>query len=832
MKFPNFQSRGSFLCSQSKQTACGFRIPWNRVRDLTLWCMLLAPLFFSIGCGKHKAQVKTPVPPAPSSKSTPSSKQQIPPVAQKRPVPEESKQPSGSKIPKPWAGESAALRAGSSGPLIRIGLITAATDIQISSSGGFYLSDKTAESEQRLVRGEVQVRSGQEVEESADIFRIQVASFSRPESAEDLKQKMEGRFPGPVIVRKNPEVGTHQVRMGSFPSKEEAQELLKAVAASGYADAFVVKETASSGGGKTMLALRGPENLFRQNPKGFLISPVPGAGFLILNGKPYRGDLDIRLNQSGRITVVNQLSMEEYLCGVVPAEISPTQYPEFDALAAQSIAARTYALKNMGRYRSEGYDLSADTRTQVYGGVAMEKDSTNEAVKRTSGLAIYYQGKLIDAMYMSTCGGRTEDYSNVFDAASVPYLKSVFCAIEGSPENNDTALNGKHEIEPLIKSDDGSIANRNLELAHILGVVESASELTPEFLAGKAESCEVDRWVRNAGKIAQKDSSGGQCSMAETGSRAGFLQYAAELFFGADEIRRRISSKDVEYYMNNLRDGYSVPESARFAMAYLIQRGLWLPELDNSAKPDAPMQRSGALFLILRWLESAKPEVLRRGSFVSEVATEARAHSNSTISIRWGNRTLEFPLSEKLALFRLDAGRIMPVDILKIIGNEKLAFHVNSEGFIDFLEVELNPTGASSDRYSPVAAWDVTIPRSVISEKLRTLSGAIGEITDLKPARLGNSGRVVQIQVLGSRGSVVLNGYKVRNALGLRDTLFTITREHSPDGSIANFRFHGRGWGHGIGLCQVGAFGMARAGHGYEEILKTYYQGVQIRNAY
>jgi stage II sporulation protein D len=174
----------------------------------------------------------------------------------------------------------------------------------------------------------------------------------------------------------------------------------------------------------------------------------------------------------------------------------------------------------------------------------------------------------------------------------------------------------------------------------------------------------------------------------------------------------------------------------------------------------------------------------------------------------------------------------MPVDILKVIGNEKLAFHVNSEGFIDFLEVELNPTGASSDRYSPVAAWDVTIPRSVISEKLRTLSGAIGEITDLKPARLGNSGRVVQMQVLGSRGSVVLNGYKVRNALGLRDTLFTITREHSPDGSIANFRFHGRGWGHGIGLCQVGAFGMARAGHGYEEILKTYYQGVQIRNAY
>ena len=74
----------------------------------------------------------------------------------------------------------------------------------------------------------------------------------------------------------------------------------------------------------------------------------------------------------------------------------------------------------------------------------------------------------------------------------------------------------------------------------------------------------------------------------------------------------------------------------------------------------------------------------------------------------------------------------------------------------------------------------------------------------------------------------MLNGYKVRNALNLRDTLFSLTREYNPDGSIATFTFHGRGWGHGVGLCQVGAFGMARAGRSYEEILKTYYQGCKF----
>ena len=121
---------------------------------------------------------------------------------------------------------------------------------------------------------------------------------------------------------------------------------------------------------------------------------------------------------------------------------------------------------------------------------------------------------------------------------------------------------------------------------------------------------------------------------------------------------------------------------------------------------------------------------------------------------------------------------------------------------------------------------------SAIAEKLRSLADNIGQFRDLKPSRIGSSGRVTQIQIIGSRRSVLLNGNRVRGALGLKDTLFTITRELNPDGSIASFTFHGRGWGHGVGLCQVGAFGMARAGHSYEEIIKTYYHGVEIQKAY
>jgi stage II sporulation protein D len=112
------------------------------------------------------------------------------------------------------------------------------------------------------------------------------------------------------------------------------------------------------------------------------------------------------------------------------------------------------------------------------------------------------------------------------------------------------------------------------------------------------------------------------------------------------------------------------------------------------------------------------------------------------------------------------------------------------------------------------------------------LAPAIGEFRDMQPFRIGSSGRAVQIQVTGTRGSVILNGYKVRNALDLRDTLFTIDRSKNADGMVETFAFRGRGWGHGVGMCQVGAYGMARAGRSFEEILKTYYTGVEIKKAY
>jgi stage II sporulation protein D len=786
----------------------------------------LAPLIFCLlllgGCGRHKASVRVPIP-TPSAPSTSAEN----PAA--KPVPPAT---SGPAEPRPKPESAAEIRGfvNMPGPQIRIGLTTTAREIRISSSGAYAFTEKKPETAREPLKGEILVRLEQEIEETIATYRIQVGSFSRMETAQELQKKLSDLYAFPVIIHENPSSGARQVRVGEFTNKEDAQEFLRTLIETGYRDAFMVKEAPSSGGGKMTLALRGAGNLFRLSSAGFLFFPPSGTSYLRLDGKPYRGLFDVFLNPGGQITVVNQLGMEEYLLGVVPAEISPTSYPAFAALAAQAIAARTYALKNMGQYRSEGFDLTPDAKSQVYTGVSGEKDATNDAVRQTAGVAIYYQGSLIDAMYMSTCGGKTEDFSNVFDAPPVPYLKSVFCAVENGSEKGETVLSGTHELEQVFLSDDGSLANRNLEFARILGISDEDSGMSAESLASPAAEDEVVRWVDRARKIASKFQQNQNPSRSEIATRAGFLRYAAESLFGSDEIKRRISPSDVEYYLGNLRDGSNVPESARYALSYLMQAGLWRPSSDNGVQPKARIRRGEALFLLLRWVESARPEIMRKGTFVGSI--QNTSESDPSIRVKWGSQTQDFPLSGDVHLFRHDSGRITPVTSVQIIGNEKLIFHLNALGAIDLMEVELNPTGAASDRYSPVATWDVTFTRAAIGEKLRALAGNIGEFQDLKPSRIGNSGRAVQIQVAGSRGSAILNGYKVRNALGLRDTLFTISREHNPDGSISAFTFHGRGWGHGVGLCQVGAFGMAKAGRSYEEILKTYYQGVQIRKAY
>jgi stage II sporulation protein D len=715
------------------------------------------------------------------------------------------------------------------GPPIRIGLTVTAREIRISAPGEFYLLERAPEATRRPVGGELQVRV-ERGETTAAVFRVQVASLSSRDSAEALRAKLSEAFEGPVLVRENPASATFQVRIGEFETREEAQEFSVAeLSPAGYRDCIVVHDSETSGNGERRIALRGSD-LFLVSPAGFLLSPTSATNLLRLDGKPYRGILEVTINRNGLLTVVNLLGVEEYLLGVVPAELSPSRYPEYAALAAQSIAARTYALKNMGRFRSDGFDLTADVRTQVYGGASLEREPTNEAVRTTAGLAVYYRGELIEAMYTSTCGGRTEDFARVFDRPDVPYLRSVPCAVENEAAGEGgRTISGKHDIQSEIYTADGRLASRNLELAQVLSISGTGRISSAEATAAPS-AAEAERWISQAATIAGKRGRSGQ--ERDAVSRAAFITSAAESIFGKEEIERRISSGDVQYYLGTLNDDGDIPPGARSAFAFLMQAGLWSPFPDNSVRPREPITRADGLSLLVRCVEYTRPEILRGGSFAGTTGSSSQGSGPGEISVQWGTKTQQLPLSQNLRLYRITDGRSTPIEQARLIGGEKLRFHLSAGGSVDFLEIELNPTGTASDRFSPVASWKTTISAADLAGKLRPYAGSIGQILDVRPSLTGESGRAVRMELIGSRSATTVNGYKFRGALGLRDTLFTITRAMSPDGKIESFTFQGRGWGHGVGLCQVGAYGMARTGRTWEEILKTYYQGVEIRKAY
>lgn len=160
-------------------------------------------------------------------------------------------------------------------------------------------------------------------------------------------------------------------------------------------------------------------------------SLVYSEQYLYANKRRYRGDLSIQrtIGKPG-MTVINTLPVEQYLYGVIKNEISP-EWP-LEAVKAQAVAARTYALVNHNKHTADGFELCATTDCQVYGGRESEAPKAIEAVDATRGLVLTYKGKLISAYFHSSSGGYTENSENVW-SVNQPYLRGVADFDQNSP---------------------------------------------------------------------------------------------------------------------------------------------------------------------------------------------------------------------------------------------------------------------------------------------------------------------------------------------------------------------------------------------------------------
>ena len=138
-----------------------------------------------------------------------------------------------------------------------------------------------------------------------------------------------------------------------------------------------------------------------------------------INGKKYFGGIRI-IKNSNSLTVINLVSIEKYLRGVLPKEMSPSF--SMEALKAQAVAARSFTLKNKGRHEKEGYDLCATTHCQIYEGIAPISANTDKAVADTSGEVLYFNGAVALTNFHTDSGGMTEANANVW-GAEIPYLQ-------------------------------------------------------------------------------------------------------------------------------------------------------------------------------------------------------------------------------------------------------------------------------------------------------------------------------------------------------------------------------------------------------------------------
>jgi peptidoglycan hydrolase-like amidase len=469
----------------------------------------------------------------------------------------------------------------------------------------------------------------------------------------------------------------------------------------------------------------------------------PSGTSIAIGGRTYRGAVEVFGNTRNTLTVVNELPLEQYLLGVVPNELSPTTFGQVEALKAQAVAARTYIQRNRGQYRNEGYDICATDACQVYLGAETEDASASQAVIDTRGVIATYDDKPINALYSSTCGGRTESAENIF-GEKVPYLVSTSCEY-------------KHP-EPLPFSSSRSFLDwRTAVLA----------------VAGVASFSDAQRFMSLPDR--------GEPPSTEPAPLAQFIRQA---FYPS---------------VRTMSD-----------LSFVTEQGILPP---TGSLPTAD--------LLFRLIDKKGAFEWQQGVLVS--------WDGQRIKLLVGGQPREFSLSRDAPIYQRIGDERLPLRQGSWIGGELMDFRVEGDT-IQMLVYRINFANPAADRYSRLAVWQVHKTRQELDAAFKPLN--LGEFTDLRIVERGPSERPVNTDVIGSRGQQTVRALRLRTLLGLRDSLFSFDIERNASGAVLGMTFYGRGWGHGVGMCQVGAYGMAIDGASYEAILKKYYRGIELKKLY
>jgi peptidoglycan hydrolase-like amidase len=622
-------------------------------------------------------------------------------------------------------------------------------------------------------------------------FLVQAGSFSQEAPARDRVQKLSARFGVAGTAAFSADRGVFRVLLGAFADRASAEALAEKLKAAGEEAVVVDGGTASAAGTPPALSVTVEDGSSRRLASPADIYPADSEARVLYDGKPYRGSLRVAVNPRGLVTVVSRVDLEEYLYGVVPAEMGPKRYDEIEALKAQAVAARTYALAHRGQFESEGYDLCATPRCQVYSGLSVEDPLSNAAVDATKGLVLANGGHFADALFVSTCGGRTENVENVFGEPAAPYLVSVECG-----ELSPTTLPGASVDRKTGAKPRSGLEWRGYVLAR--------------HTAGK-----------RAGRPARLQTALGWAGLDRNAAPPATLSAAAVYpaliaAFGLSSAQSlHLLPRDERYYAEPPPVSGRLAGTARDAYDFLVRfrfgAGEPLPPPDRALTEE----EYGGLLVSTALRQGGVTEA--QGRFLRREA------SNVWVKTSEGRQGLpvdpELPLARRMGddFFPAPSLALRPGDRLRWLkrGNQVLALWVEAE--------------VAATDFERESAWTEWVRRVSGKELARRMAARVAgtEVRQIAVTRRGPSGRAIEVRVTTDAAELVLSRFDVRQALELPDMLFTVQKARGASGE-AEFVFLGRGWGHGVGLCQNGAYGMAVAGASYDEILRHYYVNIDI----
>jgi stage II sporulation protein D len=677
-------------------------------------------------------------------------------------------------------------------PPLRIGLDTQATEWIISLEGGGQICDRAGKPLMKLAPEEklrIWWDSRGEADPTAE-YRIQVGRPHTSAEANTLMRRLKelGELSDRVKLS---DADTWRVLTGHFTSAAQAEPVFQKLLDLGFDELWVSTEsrTAPPRKGRALYAVTDHYERKALPLSGVWLKP---AGELTnLQGKGrYRGKVEIFPNAQGRLTVVNTLDLETYLRGVVPREMGAWEFPNLEALKAQAVAARTYAVANRGKRAADGFDMGDTVADQVYGGRDGEQSLTDRAVRETEGLFATYGGTPIQALFMADCGGHTTDVAQVF-GGDAPYLKPASC----------------YPVKPMTLAYTSGVAITAEPQQPWLSweLLRLASGIIPaDWLSGErmAQPATVDALALPVRMLQRRLSLETQPLIHE-----GNIYLALARAFGFQRV--------VEGQERPQDAAYFLPESLpgdRLLAAFLTRRGV-LPASAWAATEPVTLRQ--ALQVLGRLWQELEPFVPDEGSLLMDRQVRRK---------RGGPEPLSLSPTLLLAEEAPD-GSLRLVSKANIQVGDRLKWIAGEIGGASVLVRRLDPDGAAWDRYNPTAHWRVEYSESdllaMVQKRIR-----ITGIHELK-ADYNDQGRVTDLNLVDSKGQFHrVRGMHIRGLLGLKDNVFRWLTVGQ--GTDRHWIFYGRGWGHGLGMCQTGAYGMALEGASFQQILEHYYPGSRL----